>query len=127
LIGSAVPDLRGLFLRGYGSQTHSQNNGSVVVVTPTIYSSSALRILQGDTTRNIVGNFVASDDNNGAISGESDFMTGPFFVFRAGGNNPGGGPVLESVVRLDISRVVPTSNEILPINIAVRYLIRALS
>ena len=27
VIGGKVPDYRGLFLRGYGQQTHTQNNG----------------------------------------------------------------------------------------------------
>ena len=41
-MGANVPDVRGLFLRGYGSQTHAQNNGSTVGITSTTHSSGAL-------------------------------------------------------------------------------------
>ena len=34
LMGGQVPDLRGLFLRGYGAQSHAQNNGSTVGKRP---------------------------------------------------------------------------------------------
>jgi hypothetical protein len=30
IAGGTVPDLRGLFLRGHGSQSHTQNNGLLV-------------------------------------------------------------------------------------------------
>ena len=51
LLGGQVPDLRGLFLRGYGSQVHSQNNGSTVGITSTTHSSGALGQVQGDALR----------------------------------------------------------------------------
>jgi hypothetical protein len=123
LVGPAIPDLRGLFLRGFGSQSHMQYNGSKIGITSTIYSSGALRIIQGDAVRNIFGD-ILTQTRVSHSSGVSDISP-----FTDGGNNDGGfhgvgeGP---DILRFDASRVVPTSTEIRPINTAVRYLIRAL-
>ena len=38
-MGDKVPDLSGLFLRGYGSQAHTKNNGVNIGVTETIHTS----------------------------------------------------------------------------------------
>ena len=51
-MGSRVPDYRGIFLRGQGSQT-STHYGTVT------HSSAALGQLQGDGIRTIWGTFVA--------------------------------------------------------------------
>ena len=62
LVGSQVPDYRGLFLRGQGSQT-STHYGTVT------HSSATLGQLQGDGIRPIWGTFVGGDwsghDNQG--------------------------------------------------------------
>ena len=50
LTGGTVPDLRGLFLRGYGSQQY--NSGGYGVV---FHASVALGQIQGDAIRNITG------------------------------------------------------------------------
>ena len=66
LVGSQVPDYRGLFLRGQGSQT-STHYGTVT------HSSATLGQLQGDGIRTIWGTFVGGDwsghDNQGGSSG----------------------------------------------------------
>ncbi len=66
VIGSRVPDYRGIFLRGQGSQT-STHYGTVT------HSSAALGQLQGDGIRTIWGTFVGGDwsghDNQGGSSG----------------------------------------------------------
>jgi len=55
LRGGRTPDMRGMFLRGNGSQAHAQNNGSTVGTTTTTHESGALGQVQGDAMRNITG------------------------------------------------------------------------
>jgi len=125
LIGNKVPDLRGLFLRGFGTQSFSQNNGSTVGVTSTLHESGALKAVQGDAGRNITGYFPADI----VWSHLFPYAGGAFY--DAGGleRGDGGGTVPGLELRLyhfDTSRIVPTAGENRPANMAVRYLIRAL-
>ncbi len=115
LIGSQVPDLRGLFLRGYGSQAHAQNNGSTVGITTTTHSSGALGQVQGDALRPITSGGI----HHFGSSGGGAFETRGYSDQR--GSNGGG----SMMTRLDTSRVVPTANENRPVNTAVRFLVRA--
>ena len=115
LVGGQVPDLRGLFLRGYGSQTYAQNNGSTVGITSTTHSSGALGKVQGDALRPITSGGI----HHFGSSGGGAFETRGYTDQR--GSNGGG----SMMTRLDTSRVVPTANENRPVNQAVRYLIRA--
>ncbi len=122
LLGGRVPDLRGLFLRGYGSQNHAQNNGSTVGYTSTTHSSGALGQVQGDATRNIQGNIGVwlwlANGGSGAFEPVSrDYNSG-----NSNGNSPNKG---NGGWDLNISRVVPTAEENRPVNQAVRYLVRA--
>ena len=118
-----MPDLRGLFLRGYGSQSHAQNNGSTVGVTSTTHASGALGQVQGDALRKITGYFSAGDmffgteDTTGVFTHPetADSAAAPL-------NYPTG--KCDDLI-LDTSRVIPTANEIRPANVAVRYLVRA--
>lgn len=119
VIGHQVPDLRGLFLRGYGSQAHIQNNGTTVGVTSTLHSSGQLGQVQGDASRNIVGSFGAKSRGMGyEASGVINSLG------MGGGAHMTDGWGSERF-QFDVSRVVPTSVEIRPVNVAVRYLIRA--
>ena len=117
---NTVPDYRGVFLRGLGAISFSQNNGSIVGVTSTTYSSGKLGTIQGDATRRVTGMI--------SFSGGLDYPPeGVFYNYShqnlaelkpnsdIGYDNPG----------FDNSRVVPIANEIRPINRAVRYFIRA--
>ena len=100
LVGTNVPDLRGLFLRGHGG------------------NSAALGQTQGDAIRNITGSLGRLPS---AIGGDA---TGPFYTSR---NANDGGLYPSNTARyvdMDISRVVPTASENRPVNRAVRYLIR---
>ena len=58
-MGPTVPDLQGLFLRGYGSQTYAQVNGTAVGLTSTMHTSGPLGQEQGDAARNIYGQWAA--------------------------------------------------------------------
>ena len=116
-----MPDLRGLFLRGYGSQAYVQNNGTTVGLTSTLHQSGALGQVQGDAIRDIsgeAGNWATPDSwhSSGAITliNQSGAWIDSGYVFNKFG------------FRLDASRVVPTATENRPVNVAVRSLVRAL-
>ena len=117
LVGAAVPDLRGLFLRGYGSQSFAQLNGTTVGVTSTLHSSGQLGQVQGDALRTIRGEasmLKLQGNIGGAIYGSSS--PGYDHIENVSGCG----------FEFDSSRVVPTAQENRPVNIAVRYLVRAL-
>jgi hypothetical protein len=126
LVGGTVPDYRGLFLRGQGSQVHAQENGTTIGVTSTTHSSGALGTIQGDGIRNIVGTTVRAD-NSAAWLGST---TGAFSTFNKGNEGFGAVGTLPSSnysgFSFDVSRVVPVASENRPVNTTVRYFIRAL-
>ena len=112
VVGGQVPDLRGLFLRGYGAQT-SSHYGSVV------HQSGELGMVQGDAIRNITGS-----------SGDSPNSGAYYYGALAGGAGgarkfAGEGLRGRSAINFDASRVVPTAEENRPVNTAVRFLVRA--
>ena len=100
LIGGQVPDLRGLFLRGHGG------------------NSAALGKQQGDAIRNVHGTF--GQHGSASASGAFYRSTGCREDIRSSFNEWTG-----NGVALDLSRVVPTAEENRPVNMAVRYLVRA--
>lgn len=113
-----MPDLRGLFLRGHGSQSHTQNNGTKVGVTSTLHESGELGQVQGDAERRIGAGWLSISfwDATGAayiVSGSQARIEG----------NPSS--FIHSTISFDSSRVTPTAAENRPVNVAVRYLIRA--
>ena len=120
IVGANVPDYRGMFLRGYGTQNFAQNNGTTVGFTNTVHSSGALRTIQGDAIRNIYGYMgeILYGKNDGAIE-----ITDGNMEFKR--TYPSGGYISRRI-RLNVPRIVPTANEIRPVNTAVRWLIRAL-
>ena len=119
--GGRVPDLRGLFLRGYGSQSHAQNNGSTVGVTSTTHASGALGQVQGDAMRQITGSFGSYLAWNIAPEKSSPF----FWTSDMGASAGSTGSSRFRTSSFDAGRIVPTANENRPANVAVRYLIRA--
>lgn len=119
VVGAKVPDLRGVFLRGYGTRNHSKNNGSSVGVTNTAHTSGSLGAVQGDATRNITGELGRLPS-----AGDPPPQGGAIRVYDLRGN----GQMEDGTGRwmnFDASRVVPVANEVRPVNMAVRYLIRA--
>ena len=115
-----MPDLRGLFLRGYGSQAYAQLNGSTVGITSTLYESGPLGQVQGDATRKIYG--ATNAVNRGEISGA--FSNRGAYVSMDGFNS---GEILNPTYTFEFNSgfVTPTSIENRPVNTAVRYLMRA--
>ncbi len=111
LVGSRVPDYRGIFLRGHGSQT-STHYGTVT------HSSAGLGVLQGDAIRNMKGRVVANPARRGSSP------TGPFYDSGEGWNNHTD-TGSSGTIWFDASRATPTAQEIRPVNRAVRYLVRA--
>ena len=123
LMGGQVPDLRGLFLRGYGAQSHAQNNGSTVGITSTTHRSDILGEVQGDSSRPISGGL---SNVQGAANPAGVAASGVFerriHSDRAAGSY--GGSYFTNLT-FSSSRVVPTAEENRPVNMAVRYLVRA--
>ena len=131
VVGSYVPDYRGMFLRGYGSQSFTQINGTLTGSTATTHASGNLGAIQGDAIRNMTGKvtraycqnfcFVPNSSGTNVLSGEDteSEMVGTAGVL-------GGRSHYRSLI-FDASRIVPTAEEIRPVNKAVRYLIRAKS
>ena len=147
---SAVPDYRGVFLRGLGSQLFSDSFGTIT------HSSAALNMIQGDSSRTISGSL----GDPGIVGGWNgyNYDTNPFY-FGSQGYRGNVGLFFDSTyatyrytlsgskdteytlneqttslsargvynveMNYDISRTVPTSNEFRPINKAIRYMIKA--
>jgi hypothetical protein len=120
MYGSNLPDTRGLFLRGYGEQWHLQNNGSIIGDTWTLHQSGQFGQRQGDGIRNIVGESEHGGSGN-------QWSSGAFFTYMTTNwqsqpsfSTIGGYPLI-----IDASLVVPTAPENRPVNMAVRYLVKA--
>ena len=115
VVGSTVPDYRGIFLRGHGSQT-STHYGDVV------HSSAGLSQLQGDGIREIWGS--VSGTSNRGVFGSA--YSGAFSVSgSAHGPSRDGDWSQGNTLAFQASQTTPVVGEIRPVNRAVRYLIRA--
>ena len=132
VIGGKAPDYRGLFLRGYGEQSHTQNNGSMVGNTATTHKSGELGKVQGDAIRD-PGDEASSSLLHTATAGDEGFG------LRCEGPICDGEEIMSrrvdqwainrdvSMPRINILKGIqqPFGNEIRPVNTAVRYFIRA--
>lgn len=117
LVGSKVPDYRGIFLRGHGSQT-STHYGTVA------HTSAGLGQLQGDAIREMKGEAVmAGGTGNGLYSGVLNsvhYDTEIVWLTSSGKTQ-----VQFRRLQFVASKALPVANENRPVNRAVRYLIRA--
>ena len=114
-VGPNVPDYRGIFLRGHGSQT-STHYGTVT------HSSAALGQFQGDGIREIWGS--VSGTSNRGVFGSA--YSGAFSVSgSAHGPSRDGDWSQGNTLVFQASQTTPVVGEIRPVNRAVRYLIRA--
>ena len=113
---STVPDYRGVFLRAYGSRT-SSHYGTVT------HQSGSLGELQGDAIRNITGRYSGYEFGR---SGSTSYQAGALYDTGQTSTSGSEGHTSRALtLGLDASRVVPTATENRPINIAVKYLIKA--
>ena len=116
LIGATLPDYRGVFLRGHGSQV-STHYGTVT------HTSAGLGELQGDGIREIWARFpelIAPGSipvTYGAMSYGSPWSTGSHSKYS--------GNWMKRSADFYASRVTPVSDEVRPVNRSVKYLIRA--
>lgn len=121
-MGTNVPNYRGMFLRGYGSQP-SYHWGT------TQHTSNALNTLQGDTSRNATGTVGVNTER--AVNRATGVFLGVVNASVAKPNSPRmeyfASPVMWQFTwaNFDLSRVMPTANENRPANMAVKYLILA--
>ena len=134
VIGAKVPDYRGLFLRGYGQQTHTQNNGSMVGNTATTHASGELGKVQGDAIRDPgeAGVSTLSGPFGGHISDpasslrcEGAICDGYTLKGAHSAQLAGWWEVQAPQINILKGIQQPFDNEIRPINTAVRYFIRA--
>ena len=121
-----VPDYRGLFLRGYGQQTYTQNNGSMVGNTATTHASGELGKVQGDAIRDPGSSSVTYlHSGSGGMSCEGPMCDGFKTVQTRGDQWAGSWPMNSPGLNPLKGLQQPFGNEIRPVNTAVRYFIRA--
>ena len=117
LVGSRLPDYRGIFLRGHGSQV-STHYGTV------IHASAGLGELQGDAIREIW-----ADMSEQIAMGSSEIISGAMYygIPHATGAHPRGSSSdwMKRGANFYASRITPVADEIRPVNRSVKYLIRA--
>jgi len=120
---SEATEYRGLFLRGYGSVKHTQNNGSTVGNTETTHTSGDIGVVQGDGVRRILGDLGWGSANLFSYtSGVFEGVNGENVNYVRYGTDWSYSHVKYSHGRYDNARSIPVSNEIRPVNKAVRYI-----
>lgn len=115
-----------MFLRGYGSQNHVQNNGQKIGNTAIGHSSGGLGVIQGDAMRVLTGSIIPMVNYGAAL-----FVAAGTGVLNSGSN----GEQVQIATHItslagnfgiifENRWTTPTANENRPVNKAVRYLIR---
>lgn len=111
---TTVPDYRGVFLRGFGFRVNNGIN----------HQSAALGVFQNMAfPETMSGKFCAVNTGGPA-------PTGPFkqigsYADYGLQDNTGFGSGFNKQIEFNLSNSVPTANELRPVNIAVRYFIKA--
>lgn len=116
---SNVPNYQGMFLRGAGTQ--AINHGSYGWA----YHGTTLGRVQGDGIRNITGSNnspvffpFANGHSQGAFT---EYHNGTGWVIRYALGDTG----INSGIQFNASLTVPTANENRPVNVGVKYIIKA--
>ncbi len=116
---SNTPNYKGMFLRGAGSQTVTHGSyGSV-------NHGTTLGQVQGDSIRNITGSNnspvffpFANGHSQGAFT---EYHNGTGWIIRYALGDTG----INSGIQFNASLAVPTANENRPVNVGVKYIIKA--
>ncbi len=111
---SNVPNYKGMFLRGAGSQTVTHGSYG------NVNHGTTLGQVQGDSIRNITGDFIPVDGGEQGTSGA--FHTEPHQRHHIYASAPMWN---SQIYKFNASRVVPTANENRPVNVGVKYIIKA--
>jgi hypothetical protein len=113
---SFVPNYQGMFLRGYGSQNYTDSYGAV------IHLSNNIGVIQGDAIRKLTG----SGTFKVSLRGNAEY-SGVFTGQNESGDDWSSGNSSNHMVTytMNLANNVPSDNEVRPVNIAVRYLIKA--
>ena len=171
-----TPNYQGVFLRGAGSQTFSQDNGQFTS-SSTTYSSGSIGVIQGDSMRRLHAKtgVIQYGENDGfdggnfmkiagaSLFGMPEYELGgrwgtrhyynflPYMKYTLSGDAESGYSLSSSVETFDFTTATslwldnidispglggfslgwdsawgaPTANEIRPVNVAVKYYIRA--
>jgi len=131
MIGSKVPDLRGLFLRGKGAQKfNSGGYGPIVHQSEPLWNKDSITVskVQGDAIRNIWGIFDTGENEQHQFVDDS-YTSGMITSFWSR-KRPTSDPSVNWLTRprgltFDSSLIVPVDTKNRPIHLGVRYLIRA--
>jgi hypothetical protein len=100
----------------------------------TAHQSGGLGNIQGDSIRNITAIFPADDSQVGSLGTQYATLAGRTTKGAIRGTSMGGIPSVDlgseynlssNAFVFDASLMVPTSNENIPVNTAVKYLIKA--
>ncbi|MDR1195297.1 MAG: phage tail protein [Endomicrobium sp.] len=115
-----LPNFKGMFLRGNGSNTVTTTLGGKITI-----ASANLAVQQSDAIRNITGTFeVTAVNAQGLIATTSGAIYGSTprsFTVPIGGRED---IQRSNMATFDASRVVPTANENRPANYSVNYCIK---